>query len=79
MLTRAVTPGTPLRPEWLRAKTVITAGDNVKVLYMGEGFSIAADGRALANATDGQSIRVQVDSGKVLSGTARDGRRVEVR
>ena len=79
VLGRAVLPGTPLRPEWFRAKTVIISGDTVKVLYIGTGFSVAAEGKALANAADGQSVRVQVESGKVLSGTARDGRRVEIR
>ncbi|MEO7402660.1 MAG: flagellar basal body P-ring formation chaperone FlgA, partial [Burkholderiales bacterium] len=79
LITRTVSAGTVLRADWLRGRPVVAIGDQVKLLYLGTGFSIAADAKALTSATDGQTVRVQIESGRVLTGTARDGRRVEVR
>jgi flagellar basal body P-ring formation protein FlgA len=79
IVTRAVAVGVALRAEWLRGKPVIASGDAVKLVYLGSGFEIVADAKALQGAAEGQSVRVQVESGRVLTGTARDGRRVEVR
>ena len=79
LITRSVSAGTALRADWLRGRPVVVMGDQVKLVYLGAGFSIAADAKALTNATDGQTVRVQIESGRVLTGTARDGRRVEVR
>ena len=41
-------------------------------------FSITTDGVALAGASVGQPVRVRVESGKILTGTALEGRIVEV-
>lgn len=75
---RALPAGTPLRAEYLKPRPVMAPGDSVKVVYVGPGFSVASDGKALGAAADGQAVRVQLDTGRVLSGTARPGRRVEV-
>jgi flagellar basal body P-ring formation protein FlgA len=79
LAARGLPAGTVLRPELLRARPVIAGGDAVKVVYLGDGFSVASEGKALGPATEGQAIRVQMDSGRVVTGTARDGRRVEIR
>jgi flagella basal body P-ring formation protein FlgA len=50
----------------------------VRVIGNGRGFSISAEAIALASAQEGQAVRVRTDSGRVLSGTARAGRQVEV-
>lgn len=76
---RALQPGQVLRGEHLRTRPVIAQGDMVKVVYVGPGFSVASEGKALAAATAGQPVRVQMDSGRIVSGTAREGRRVEMR
>lgn len=76
---RAIMAGTPLRADMLRAKPVIAQGDVVKVVFLGTGFTVAAEGKALAAAGAGQSVRVQMDSGRIVSGTAREGRQVELR
>lgn len=77
--SRAIMAGTPLRADMLRAKPVIAQGDLVKVVFLGTGFTVAAEGKALAAAGAGQTVRVQMDSGRVVSGTAREGRQVELR
>lgn len=77
--SRAITAGTPLRADMLRAKPVVAQGDLVKVIYLGTGFTVASEGKALAAAGAGQSVRVQMESGRIISGTAREGRQVELR
>ena len=76
---RALNPGTVLRSDLIRSKSVIAIGDQVKVVFIGEGFTIASEGKALMAAADGQTVRIQMESGRIVSGTARDGRKVELR
>jgi flagellar basal body P-ring formation protein FlgA len=77
--TRSIPAGTALRSEMLRVRPVIASGDLVKVVYMGTGFSIASEGKALSAATLGQPVRVQMESGKIISGMVRNGPLVEMR
>lgn len=76
--THAIARGQALRMSDARTTPVIANGDPVHVVIVGDGFNIAADGRALGAAADGETVRVQTAAGRVLSGTARGGRRVEV-
>ena len=76
---RYLSVGTALRPEHLRVRPVILQGDLVRVVYLGPGFTVEGEGTATAAAVEGQSVRVQIDSGRVISGTAREGHRVEIR
>ena len=78
-LARAIPAGQPLRREMLRVKTVVLIGDSVRIAYVGAGFTVTADGKALGNAAQGQQVRVQVDTGRVVTGVAFPGKRVEVR
>lgn len=79
ILARAVSPGQILRVEHFRAAPAISQGDQVKLVATGSGFTISADGEALAHASVGQNIRVKTETGRVVSGTARAGRIVELR
>lgn len=74
-----VNGGYPVRQELLRSQQVITQGETVKVQVAGAGFTIIAEGTAIAHAADGQSVQVRMNSGRTVSGTARAGRLVEVR
>jgi len=76
---RPVLAGTALRADMLKIRPVIASGDTVKIVYVGGGFTIASEGRALASAGNGQSIRVQLDSGKIIVGMVRGGPIVELR
>lgn len=76
-LLRALASGQPLRAEHLRPRPAIRAGEQVAAVAEGAGFRIAIDAVALANATDGQSIRVRTASGKVLTGMV-SGRTVTI-
>lgn|GEM_PF-93868 len=78
VLSRAVFSGQILRLEYFRAAWAISQGDQVKLLANGPGFSISADGEALAHAAAGQTVRVKTETGRVVSGIARTGRIVEL-
>lgn len=78
VLTRPIATGQPVPLLALRAPQVITAGDPVKVQGEGRGFAVSADAIALSSAQDGQLVRVRTDAGRILTGTARAGRRVEI-
>lgn len=77
-LVRGVPAGHPVRLDMVKAATVVQAGDTVRLKIMGSGFAVTAAAQALTAATEGQPVRVRTELGKVLTGTARDGRVVEV-
>lgn len=74
----SMTAGTVLRQEMLKVMPVVQQGQTVKLFASGSGFSISAEGQALAKANEGQVTQVKVASGKVISGIARQGGQVEV-
>jgi flagella basal body P-ring formation protein FlgA len=76
--SRPLAAGQPVPLVALRAPQVVAAGDQVRIVGRGAGFSITAQAVALAAANDGDTVRVRLDSGRVLTGTARAGRRVDV-
>jgi flagellar basal body P-ring formation protein FlgA len=75
---RSIEPGEPIGLTLLREVPAVAQGDPVKVVGLGQGFSVTTDAVALAAAPAGQPVRVRVESGKILTGTAREGRVVEV-
>lgn len=74
----AVATGTPLRTTHLRLPPAVKQGQTVRVQSMGPGFSVSNEGRALGTAADGESVRVRMPSGQIVSGVARNGGLVEV-
>ncbi len=76
--TRTLSAGQPIPLAALRAPQVMGQGDPVKVVGQGQGFAIATEATALSAALDGQNVRVRTESGRILTGTARSGRVVEV-
>jgi flagellar basal body P-ring formation protein FlgA len=76
--TRAIATGQLIGLAQLREPPVVAQGDPVKVLGSGQGFSITTEAIALANAAAGEPVRIRTDSGKILTGTARAGRVVEL-
>jgi flagella basal body P-ring formation protein FlgA len=76
--TRPIAVGQPIPVAILRTPQVVAQGDAVKVVGAGRGFSVSTSAVALAAAQDGQAVRVRTEAGRVLTGTARTGRIVEV-
>jgi flagella basal body P-ring formation protein FlgA len=71
--------GATLRPDMLRPAMVVTQGQQVQILYIGEGFRVSGEGRALNNAAIGAPAQVRTAAGKVLKGIATAPGVVEVR
>jgi flagella basal body P-ring formation protein FlgA len=79
VMARTLAAGQPLRREHLRTRPVIAAGETVKLVASGGGFSVTSYGKALNAGADGQTVRVQADSGRTMTGIARTGKVVEIR
>ncbi|WP_332460899.1 flagellar basal body P-ring formation chaperone FlgA [Thauera sinica] len=74
----AVASDVPLRSAMLRIPPAVQQGQPVRVISAGAGFSVASEGRALNNAAPGESVRVRMPNGQVVTGTAQAGGSVEV-
>ncbi|MBL8305026.1 MAG: flagellar basal body P-ring formation protein FlgA, partial [Ideonella sp.] len=79
VLLRRVTAGQGLRSADLRPRQWFAAGDMVKLVAVGPGFTVTGSGEALTHGIEGQAVRVRTDGGKVVTGQAAGERRVEVR
>jgi len=79
VLARPVAAGQVMRSDLLKARQVINAGEQVKVVAAGRGFRISTQGRALNAAVVGQTVRIQSESGRMLSGVAQADGSVEMR
>lgn len=77
-LARELRPGQALRESDLKARQWFAAGDLVRVIGVGSGFSISADGQALGAGIEGQNTKVRIGGGRIVSGRATADRRVEV-
>jgi flagellar basal body P-ring formation protein FlgA len=77
-LVRNIATGRPLLLNDLRSFTVIKSGDQIKLNFVGTGFSIDASAVAMANAAVGDTVKVRLPDGKVIQGTAVSGGLVEV-
>lgn len=74
----SISAGTPLRLDTLRSQPVVLNGQMVKLVTAGAGFRLTAEGKAMANASDGQVVQVRTPGGRSVSGIARAGGQVEV-
>ena len=74
----SVSAGTPLRLDTLRSQPVVLNGQVVRLVTAGSGFRITAEGKAIANAAEGQVVQVRTQGGRSVSGIARAGGQVEV-
>ncbi len=70
--------GAPLRSDQLRAAFAVKANEFVKVIAHGNGFEVTSEGRALANAAEGQKVSVKMASGSTVHGVAKSEGVVEI-
>ena len=75
---QALRAGQTLRAGHIKPRIWFVAGDTVKVLALGPGFALEAEGQALSNGVEGQPARIRTESGRVLSGHPVGERRVEL-
>jgi len=75
---RSLPAGMPLRLDSLRIQQAIQQGQIVRLVSSGDGFKVSAEGRAIANAMDGQIAQAKAANGQIISGVARMGGTLEV-
>lgn len=76
--TRMLSAGQPLRQEMLKAAQVFQSGAQVRVVAVGSGFEIVGRAQALSAGVVGQSAKVRLDNGQVVSGTVSDAQTVRL-
>jgi flagella basal body P-ring formation protein FlgA len=77
-LARPLAAGQALRSSDIKPRQWFAAGDTVRLVARGSGFSIDAEGQALSNGVEGQIARVRTEAGRVVSGQPIAERRMEV-
>ena len=77
-VTLSLRAGQSLRAGHLKPRIWFAAGDTVKVLALGPGFALEAEGQALSNGVEGQPARIRTENGRVLTGQPVGERRVEL-
>ncbi|WP_104011828.1 flagellar basal body P-ring formation chaperone FlgA [Burkholderia anthinoferrum] len=73
-----ISAGLPLRQDMLKSAASVSAGQTVRVVAAGPGFTISAEGSALANAAPGQSVRVRMAAGQIVTAVVKDAGTVEI-
>ena len=78
-LSHAMKAGSVVRYADLSSEPALSRGQRVKVLAIGKGYEIHQEGVLLGNTYDGEIARVQINSKRIISGTARTGGIVEAK
>ena len=76
--SRPLKAGQALRQPMLRAPQVFPAGAQVRVSAQGNGYAISASGQAMTAGSIGQTIRIRMDNGKVVTGIVQDDGTINV-
>ena len=66
---RPLSSGQALRQGMVRAPQLFKAGAQVKVVASGSGFQVTSSGQALSPGGQGQTVRIRMDNGRIVSGT----------
>ncbi len=75
---RQLVAGQALRQAMVRAPQLFRAGAQVKVVAQGAGYAVATAGQALSAGAVGQTVRIRMDNGKVVSGTVAENGTIEI-
>ena len=75
---RPVGAGRALAAADLREDGRVNAGEAVRVVYLGDGFSVSSEGRTVGAADPGSNVQIRLASGTVVNGTLRGDHRVEL-
>lgn len=66
--TRRLLAGQALRQSMFRAPHLFKAGAQVRVVAEGPGFAVNASGQAMTAGAVGQTVRIRMANGKIISG-----------
>lgn len=79
IVNMSVPAGTVLRQNILKRAPVVQRGQTVILTSSGKGFKVAAEGKSLGNAVEGQVVQVKVASGQVVAGIAQENGQIEIK
>ncbi|CAH1905908.1 Flagellar basal-body P-ring formation protein flgA [Candidatus Nitrotoga sp. HW29] len=79
ILKYSVGAGQVLKQDMLHVPYVVKQGQTVQIQIEKQGFKIHADGQALSNAAEGQTVQVKTSSGQVVSGVVQQDGAVSIR
>ncbi len=74
----ALRPGQALRQHMVRPVPAFGPGEQVRVSTSGGGLHVVVTGQSLGAGVPGQSVRVRLAGGKVVTGTVREDQVVEI-
>ena len=77
-LAQSLRPGQAVRQAHIKSRQWFAAGETVKVVAVGEGFSLESVGQALTHGIEGQPAKVRTENGRVVTGTPAGERRLEL-
>jgi flagella basal body P-ring formation protein FlgA len=77
-LARSLAVGDTVRDTDLKAREFFAAGETVRVVALGKGYSVSAEGQAMNAGLEGRSVRVRVDNSRLVTGVAVGDHRVEL-
>lgn len=76
--SRQLMAGQPLRQSMVRPAPLFAAGAQVRIAVQGKGYAVTATGQAMNAAGVGQTVRVRLESGRLVNGVVRESGFVEV-
>ena len=76
--TRALSTGQAVRRDMVKPAQVFQAGSQVRVVARGEGYEIFSSAQAISGGVLGQTVRVRMDNGRVISGLVVDSHTVRL-
>lgn len=77
-VTLSLQAGTALRQDSLRSLPAVQQGQTVRLVSVGPGFQVSAEGQALTSASEGQLVQARTQNGQMIRGVAKAGGVVEV-
>lgn len=75
---RQLVAGQALRQTMVRAPVLFRAGAQVKVVAQGPGYAVTSAGQALSAGAVGQTVRIRMDNGRIVSGIVNESGTVDV-
>ena len=76
--THQLMAGQPLRQAMVRPPLLFRAGAPVKVVAQGTGYAVSSSGQALMAGAAGQTVRVRMDNGRIVSGVVNESGTIDV-
>lgn len=77
-LARPLRPGQAIYARDLRQRQWFAAGETVQVLARGAGFTVTGEALALGPGLEGRTVRLRIESGRVISARAVARQRAEI-